>query len=134
MKFSESWLREWANPTLTREQLCEQLTMAGLEIEELAPAADAFSGVVVGHVIQVDKHPEADRLHVCLVDVGNAAQPVTIVCGAANVKPNMKVPAALENAALPNNINITTAKVRGVTSHGMLCSARELGLAEDGEG
>jgi len=133
MKFSESWLREWVNHSITREQLCEKLTMAGLEIEECVPVAGTFSGVVIGQVLQVEKHPEADRLHICQVDIGSGT-PLTIVCGAANVKPNMKVPTALENAILPNDLKIKLAKVRGVTSHGMLCSAKELGLAEDSEG
>ncbi|MDR3477627.1 MAG: phenylalanine--tRNA ligase subunit beta [Gammaproteobacteria bacterium] len=133
MKFSESWLREWVNPKITREELCEKLTMAGLEIEELAPVSDTFSGVLVGLVLHVEKHPEADRLNVCQVDVG-LAQPLPIVCGATNVKAGIKVPVAVEGALLPRNIKITLAKVRGMTSHGMLCTAHELGLAEESNG
>jgi phenylalanyl-tRNA synthetase beta chain len=99
MKFSESWLREWVNPKLTRTQLCEQFTMAGLEVEEVVPAAEKFFGVVIGQVAAISKHPEAERLQVCEVDIGTD-KPLTIVCGASNVKLHMKVAAALENAAL----------------------------------
>lgn len=133
MKFSESWLREWINPKMTREQLCEKLTMAGLEIEELAAVAENFSGVVVGQVVQVTKHPEADRLNICEVDVGGE-KPLTIVCGANNVITGMKVPAALDKAVLPHNLKISVSKIRGVTSEGMLCTAHELGLAEESAG
>jgi phenylalanyl-tRNA synthetase beta chain len=133
MKLSENWLREWVNPAITREALCEKLTMSGLEIESLAPVADNFSEVVVGQVLRVEKHPEADRLHLCEVDVGGA-KPLSIVCGAANVKPTIKVPTALVGAVLPNNLQISATQVRGVPSHGMLCSAHELGLAEESNG
>lgn len=133
MKFSELWLREWVNPALTREQLGSQLTMSGLEVEEIAPVSEEFSGIVVGKVISVEKHPEADRLKVCTVDVGQDKL-LTIVCGAKNVKPDMKVPAALDGAILPNKTKIKLTELRGVQSHGMLCSAVELGLSEHGEG
>lgn len=132
MKLSEHWLREWVNPALTREQLCAQLTMAGLEVDELAPASEEFTGVVVGKILSIEKHPEADRLNICSVDVGTGI-PVTIVCGAKNVKVGMNVPAALEGATLPK-IKITQTEIRGVSSHGMLCSAIELGLSEKGDG
>lgn len=133
MKFSENWLREWVNPKITREQLAAKLTMAGLEIESLEPVAEKFTHVVVGQVRRVEKHPEADKLQVCEVDIGSD-KPLTIVCGAQNVKPEIKVPVALPGAALPHQINIQMTKVRGVTSEGMLCSAKELGLAEESEG
>jgi phenylalanyl-tRNA synthetase beta chain len=133
MKLSESWLREWVNPPIDCAALCEQLTMAGLEIESVQAAAAEFSQVVVGHIISVVKHTDSDRLHVCEVDIGTT-NTVSIVCGANNVKPNMKVPVALVNAKLPNNIHITLSKIRGIASYGMLCSARELGLAEESEG
>jgi phenylalanyl-tRNA synthetase beta chain len=132
MKFSESWLREWVNPDLARTELAERLTMAGLEIEELAPVAAKFSNVVVAKIIAVTKHPTADRLTICEVDAGG--KPLTIVCGASNVKPDMKVPAALVGAELPNNLVIKAATVRDVMSAGMLCSARDLGLSEDNDG
>ncbi len=133
MKISELWLQEWVKPTLSREQLGARMTMAGLEIESITPVAELFSKVVIGHVLKIEKHPEADRLNVCEVDVGGA-QPLTIVCGAQNVKVGMKTPAALEGAELPNNFKIKVSKLRGVTSHGMLCSAKELSLAEESEG
>jgi phenylalanyl-tRNA synthetase beta chain len=133
MKFSESWLREWVNPTLKREQLCEKLTMAGLEIESAIPIAEKFSGVIVAQVVAVTPHPEADRLNVCEVNIGKSKN-LTIVCGASNVKANMKVAAALGNAVLANDFKIKNSTIRGIISEGMLCSAQELGLGEDSEG
>jgi phenylalanyl-tRNA synthetase beta chain len=133
MKVSELWLNEWVKPELSREDMCERMTMAGLEIESIESVAQPFSQVVVGKVLSVEKHPEADRLNICEVDVG-AAKPLTIVCGAKNVRVGIKIPAALEGAALPNNLQITISQIRGVTSHGMLCSSKELGLAEESEG
>ncbi|MBN8474418.1 phenylalanine--tRNA ligase subunit beta [Sulfuritalea sp.] len=129
MQFSESWLRSLCNPALSNQELCHLLTMAGLEVEENEPVAPEFSGVVVAHVLTVDKHPDADKLKLCSVDVGEAA-PLQIVCGAPNVAAGMKVPCARVGANLPG-IEIKKAKVRGIESHGMLCSARELGLSED---
>ncbi len=133
MKFSESWLRQWVNPTLTQAELCDTLAMAGLEVDGLTPVADPFSGVVVGQVITIKKHPDAERLQICEVDVG-LKTPVTIVCGAKNVRPNMKVPVALPQSRLPKNVIITASEIRGIASHGMLCSAKELGLLEESEG
>ncbi len=136
MQFPESWLREFCNPDLTTEQLAETLTMAGMEVEELRPAAPPFSDVVVAKVLEVARHPDADRLNVCLVDVG-ANQALTIVCGAPNVRPGIKVPCALVGAKLPPAqeggaaFEIKLGKLRGVESQGMLCSARELKLSED---
>jgi phenylalanyl-tRNA synthetase beta chain len=133
MKFSESWLREWVNPALPSKTLCEKLTMAGLEVEELAPVAAAFSGIVVGEVLSVVKHPSAERLHVCDVSIGQSA-PLNIVCAATNVKTGIKVPVATIGAKLPNNIEIKAATLRGVPSSGMLCSAVELGMAAESDG
>ena len=133
MKFSEQWLREWVSPPLSTADLSEQLTMAGLEVDAITPVAAVFSGVVVGHVLKVIPHQQADRLRVCEVDVGGKS-PLVIVCGAANVTAGMRVPTALVGAELPNDLTIKRAKLRGVESHGMLCSARELGLAETAEG
>lgn len=133
MKLSEQWLLEWINPHLTREELSSKLTMAGLEIDGLSPVAGTFSNVVVGHVTHVEKHPEADRLKVCLVDVGQPEQ-LTIVCGAANVRAGLKVAAALIGALLPNDFKISRSKIRNVVSHGMLCSARELGMSDESNG
>jgi len=133
MKFSESWLRTLVDPKLTSEELSHLLTMAGLEVEELNPVAPAFDSVVVGHVLEVVKHPDADRLNVCKVDTGSGT-PSTIVCGAPNVAVGLKVPCALPGARLPGDFIIKIAKVRGVESSGMLCSAKELGIAEDATG
>lgn len=133
MKCSESWLREWVNPDLTREQIADTLTMAGLEVESLAPAANAFTGVVIGKVLTVNKHPEADKLNVCTVDVGGP-ETLTIVCGASNVAVNMKAAVAMLGAVLPNKMVIAPASIRKVASEGMLCSASELNLSEDSEG
>ncbi|MDR3492691.1 MAG: phenylalanine--tRNA ligase subunit beta [Gammaproteobacteria bacterium] len=133
MKLSESWLRQWVNPNLTQTELCDTLAMAGLEVDGLTPAAELFSGVVIGQVKTINKHPDAERLQICEVDVG-ASAPVTIVCGAKNVKTGMKVPVALPKSRLPNNITIEASKVRGVQSNGMLCSSAELGLPSDAEG
>lgn len=131
MKFSEHWLRTFANPPLDTQALADALTFAGLEVEEVEPAAPAFEHVVVGEVLSVEKHPGADKLSVCKVSAGG--EPLTIVCGAPNVAAGMKVPTALVGAKLPG-IEIKTAKVRGVESHGMLCSEKELGLSPEAAG
>ncbi len=135
MKFSEKWLREWVNPALTTEELGHQLTMAGLELDGVEPVAAEFSGVVVGHVIKIDAHPDADKLRVCTVDVAAASdEPLQIVCGAANVHEGMVAPTAMIGARLPGDFKIKKSKLRGVVSMGMLCSASELGLAESSDG
>lgn len=133
MKFSESWLRTLVDPQLTSAELSHLLTMAGLEVEELDPVAPAFDNVVVAHVLEVVKHPDADRLNVCQVDTGSGT-PATIVCGAPNVAVGLKVPCALPGAKLPGDFTIKIAKVRGIESSGMLCSAKELGIAEEASG
>ena len=133
MKFSENWLRTWVNPPLSSAELSHLLTMAGLEVEGLDAVAPAFNNVLVAQVLEVVKHPNADRLNVCQVNVGEA-QPLTIVCGASNVAVGVKVPCARIGAVLPGDFNIKQAKVRSVESFGMLCSAKELGLAETSEG
>ncbi|BBP04237.1 phenylalanine--tRNA ligase beta subunit [Sulfuriferula plumbiphila] len=132
MKFSELWLRTLVNPALDSAALSHLLTMAGLEVEALDPVAADFSGVVVGQVLSVAPHPDADRLRVCLVDAGTGS-PLQIVCGAPNVSEGARVPCALAGARLPG-FEIKKAKLRGVESQGMLCSARELGLAEQADG
>ena len=129
MQFSESWLRSLCNPELSTEELCHLLTMAGLEVEECRPAGADFSNVVVAEVLSVEKHPDADKLKLCSVNVGESS-PLQIVCGAPNVSAGMKVPCARVGARLPG-IEIKRAKVRGIESSGMLCSARELGLSDD---
>lgn len=135
MKFSEHWLRTFVDLPLSTNQLADLLTFGGIEIEAVAPVAPPFDHVVVGEVLSVDKHPNADRLNVCQVSVAENANavPLTIVCGAPNVRPGMRVPAALVGAKLPG-IDIKAARVRGVESHGMLCSAMELGLSEAADG
>jgi len=133
MKFSENWLRSWINPELSSHELAHVLTMAGLEVEALESVAPAFSNVVVAEVLEVIKHPDADRLSVCQVNVGETAS-LSIVCGAPNVAVGMKVPCARIGAVLPGDFVIKQAKVRNVDSFGMLCSAKELGLAEESQG
>ncbi|MGE0100438.1 MAG: phenylalanine--tRNA ligase subunit beta [Hydrogenophaga sp.] len=135
MQFPESWLRAFCNPPLTSQQLADTLTMAGLEVEELAPVAPPFTKVVVGEIKTADQHPNADRLRVCQVDVGQGSL-LNIVCGAPNARAGIKVPCALVGAELPPGEDgkpflIKLGKLRGVESQGMLCSARELKLSED---
>ena len=131
MKFSERWLRTLVDPPLGTRELADAITMSGVEVEQLEPVAPPFESVVVGEVTSVEKHPDADRLTVCQVNVGVA--PLTIVCGAPNVRAGIKVPTALPGARLPG-LEIKAARVRGVDSQGMLCSAKELGLSAESEG
>jgi phenylalanyl-tRNA synthetase beta chain len=135
MQFPESWLREFCSPPLSTTQLADTLTMAGLEVEELKPVAPPFHGIVVGEIKDAIQHPNADRLRVCQVDVGQPTL-LTIVCGAPNARAGIKVPCAMVGADLPPGEDgkpfvITVGKLRGVESFGMLCSARELKLSED---
>lgn len=135
MQFPESWLRAFCNPPLNSQQLADALTMAGLEVEELRPVAPPFTKVVVGEIKAAEQHPNADRLRVCQVDVGQGAL-LNIVCGAPNARVGIKVPCALVGAELPPGDDgkpfaIKLGKLRGVESQGMLCSARELKLSED---
>ena len=140
MQFPESWLREFCDPPIGTAELAERLTMAGLEVESLHNVAPPFHGVVVARVLSVEPHPNADRLRLCAVDVG-AAEPLSIVCGAPNVRAGMKAPCALVGAELPpakegasEPLRIAVGQIRGVESRGMLCSARELKLSDDHEG
>jgi phenylalanyl-tRNA synthetase beta chain len=138
MQFPESWLRAFCNPPLTSQQLADTLTMAGLEVEELRPFAPAFTGVVVGQILSAEQHPNADRLRVCQVDVGQGA-PLNIVCGAPNARAGIKVPCATVGALLPPGEDgkpfaIKLGKLRGVESQGMLCSAKELQISEESSG
>ena len=136
MIISESWLREWVDSGLTTDELAASLTMAGLEVDGIAPVAREFSGIIVAEVRQVTQHPDADKLRVCSVFDGEHEQQV--VCGAPNVVPGMKAPFATVGATIETGqskpLKITKAKLRGVESHGMLCSAEELGLEESSEG
>ncbi len=132
MQFPESWLRAFVDPCVTTEGLADQLTMAGLEVEEIEPAAPAFSGVVIARIDAVAPHPNADKLRVCQVTAGG--EPLQIVCGAPNAAQGMLVPLAKVGAMLPGGLRIGTATMRGVDSAGMLCSAKELGLSQDHSG
>ncbi|HIG39386.1 MAG TPA: phenylalanine--tRNA ligase subunit beta [Gammaproteobacteria bacterium] len=131
MKFSEAWLREYVNPELTTRQLVDQLTMAGLEVDGFEPVASKFSKVVVGEILNVESHPDADKLVVCRVSSG--AEEHQVVCGAPNARAGIKIPFALIGAKL-EDFKIKKAKLRGVESFGMLCSERELGLSDRHEG
>jgi len=139
MQFPESWLREFCNPPISTAELADLLTMAGLEVEDLQPAAPPFSGVVVGEIIEAVQHPNADRLRVCKVRAGahSPVEGLQIVCGAPNARVGIRVPLALDGASLPpaegqdTPFRIKTGKLRGVESQGMLCSAKELKLADD---
>lgn len=133
MQVSEAWLRELVNPPVATAELVAQLTMAGLEVDAVTPVAAVFSGVVVGEVLSTVQHPNADKLKVCQVNVGQA-EPLQIVCGASNVRPGLKIPAALIGAVLPGDFKIKESKLRGELSFGMLCSEKELGLAVSSEG
>lgn len=132
MQFPESWLRSFVDVGLSTQALAEQLTMAGLEVEDIEPVAPAFSGVVAARIESVEPHPNADKLKVCQVNAGG--QPLQIVCGAPNAAAGMVVPLATMGAELPGGMKIGSAKMRGVESFGMLCSARELGLSQDHSG
>ncbi|EPC04328.1 phenylalanyl-tRNA synthetase [Litchfieldella anticariensis FP35 = DSM 16096] len=129
MKFSEQWLREWVSPQLATQALADQITMAGLEVDAVEAVAEEFSGVVVALVSQKDPHPDADKLSVCQIDDGSG-EPLQVVCGATNVAAGQKVPFARVGASLPGDFKIKKAKLRGVESRGMICSASELGLEE----
>ncbi|HYD61705.1 MAG TPA: phenylalanine--tRNA ligase subunit beta [Noviherbaspirillum sp.] len=138
MQFSENWLRTLVDPKMTSDELSHLLTMSGLEVEEVEPVVPPFSNVVVAKVIEVAKHPNADRLNVCQVDAGTGTL-LNIVCGAPNVQPGMKVPCAMAGAKLPPGedgkpFEIKVGELRGVESQGMLCSARELKLSEEHSG
>lgn len=133
MKVSEHWLRDWVDPGLSTADLAARLTMAGLEVDRIEATAPPFTQVVVGRVVGLMPHPDADRLRVATVDVGEA-EPLQIVCGAPNVALGMCAPTALIGAVLPGGFKIKPSKLRGVQSQGMLCSAKELGLAESSEG
>ena len=133
MKFSESWLREWVNPSVDTEELVAQLTMAGLEVDAVESAAPEFSGVVIGQIISVEQHPNADKLRVCQV-AGGEAELTQVVCGAPNAREGIKIPFATVGAKLPGDFNIKKAKLRDVESSGMLCGSDEVGLGEASEG
>jgi phenylalanyl-tRNA synthetase beta chain len=136
MKFSEKWLREWVNPSISTDELSEQLSMAGLEVDGVEPAAADFTGVVIGEVVECGKHPEADKLQITKINVGPAGdgELIDIVCGAKNCRLGLKVAVAMVGAVLPGDFKIKKAKLRGQPSFGMLCSWSELGMADDSDG
>lgn len=133
MKFSESWLREWVSPQLSTNDLAEQISMAGLEVDGIEAIAGEFTGVVIGHVVECGRHPEADKLQVTKIDIGTG-ELLDIVCGAANCRQGLKVAVATVGAVLPGDFKIKAAKLRGQPSNGMLCSLSELGMAESSDG
>ncbi|NVK21124.1 MAG: phenylalanine--tRNA ligase subunit beta [Kangiellaceae bacterium] len=135
MKFSEKWLREWVNPEISTQELVEKLTMAGLEVDGFEFLGDNFSGVVVGEIVEAEQHPDADKLRVCKVSVGDKSEELLqIICGAPNARVGIKVACAMIGAVLPGDFKIKKAKLRGVASHGMLCSATELKLGDESDG
>ena len=133
MKFSEKWLREWVDPSMDTEELAHRLTMIGHEVDGLEPQGESLAGVVVGEVLEAGRHPDADRLSVCKVSAGDG-EPLEVVCGAPNVRVGMKSPFAPAGTKLPNGVKLRKAKIRGVVSNGMLCSAIELGLGDESDG
>jgi phenylalanyl-tRNA synthetase beta chain len=132
MKFSEQWLRGWVSPQVSRDELVARLSMAGLEVDSVTPAAGVFSGVIVGEVLSTEQHPDADKLRVC--QVSNGSETFQVVCGAPNVRPGLKIPFAMIGAELPGDFKIKKAKLRGVESNGMLCSQAELNVGEGNDG
>ena len=133
MKISEQWLREWVAVRLDAKALAERLTLAGLEVGSVVPAAAPLERVVVGEILSIAAHPQADRLRICQVNIGQKS-PLDIVCGAANAAAGLKIPVALEGALLPNGTKIARSAIRGVESFGMLCAAAELGLEDASQG
>ncbi len=133
MKISENWLRTWVNPNIDSKTLAHQLTMLGLEVDDLSPVAKPFTGVVIGEVLTLEQHPDADRLRITTVNIG-ADAPLQIVCGAPNVRVGMKVPVATIGALLPGDFAIKKGKLRGVESFGMLCGASEIDMVDDMDG
>ena len=132
MKISQNWLQEWVNPQVDIEEFCAKITMAGLEVDSVEPAAAKFNNIVVARVTSVEKHPDADKLNVCKVDTGS--ETLQIVCGAANVREGLVVACATIGAVLPGDFKIKKSKLRGVESFGMLCSEKEMGLADQADG
>jgi len=132
MKFSEQWLRGWVNPQVSRDELVARLSMAGLEVDSVTPVAGAFSGVVVGEILSTEPHPDADKLRVC--QVSNGSETFQVVCGAPNARPGIRIPFAMLGAVLGEDFKIKKAKLRGVESFGMLCSAAELKISEENDG
>mgnify|MGYP001818273124 FL=1 len=137
MKFSVQWLKEWCPVNLDPEALATRLTAAGLEVDTVTPVASGFEGVVVGEIVSCEPHPDADKLKLCRVSDGSG-EPLQVVCGAPNAREGLKMPFARVGAVLDGGekgpFKIGKAKLRGVESFGMCCSARELGLSDDHAG
>lgn len=133
MRFSEKWLREWTDPKISTEELCAQLTMAGLEVDAADSQAPDFDGVVIGLIVAAEQHPDADRLRICRVDAGGD-ELLQIVCGAPNARAGLRAPLATVGAKLPGDLTIRRSKLRGIESQGMLCSPVELGLGDAADG
>ncbi|NVJ60896.1 MAG: phenylalanine--tRNA ligase subunit beta [Gammaproteobacteria bacterium] len=133
MKISEKWLREWVNPNASTQQIADQLTMAGLEVDAIEQLGGGLDGVVVGQIIKAEQHPDADKLKVCEVDVAGEEK-LQIICGAKNARDGLKVAVATIGSVLPGDFKIKKAKLRGVESYGMLCSEKELKISEGHEG
>ena len=132
MKFSEQWLREWVSPEINTDELAYQITMAGLEVDGVESVAGEFNNVVVGEIVEIAQHPDADKLRIC--QVSNGEETAQVVCGAANARVGLKMPFAQLGAVLPGNFKIKKAKLRGTESFGMLCAEEELGMAEKSDG
>ena len=132
MKFSESWLRQSVNPSISTEDLVAQITMAGLEVDAVDPAAPQMTGVIVGEILAIEQHPDAEKLRVC--QVAGGGETAQVVCGAPNARAGIKVPFAKVGAKLPGDFKIKKAKLRGVESFGMLCAQTELALGDDDDG
>ena len=133
MKIAESWLREWVDPDLSTEELGHQLTMLGHEVDSIEFEGAGIDDIVVAEVVKCSKHPDADKLSVCKVSDGSD-ELIDIVCGAPNVRQGMKTPLARPGVTLPNGMTLRKAKIRGVVSNGMLCSAVEIGLGDESDG
>ena len=133
MRFSVNWLKQWVQIDLTAAQLAERVTASGLEVDAVAPVAADFSGIVVAEIESCAPHPDADKLSVCTVNDGSEER-LQIVCGAPNARPGIRVPLARVGGRIGADFKIKKAKLRGVESNGMLCSARELGLSDDHSG
>ncbi|MBQ6692813.1 MAG: phenylalanine--tRNA ligase subunit beta, partial [Clostridia bacterium] len=129
MKLPLSWLKDYVEWNVTPEEFVERMMWRGFEVADILDEMPGVSGVVVGRITALEKHPNADKLQICTIDVG-AAEPLTIVTGATNVFEGALVPVALDGAKLVGGIEIKPTKMRGVESYGMLCSGKELGLTE----
>ena len=132
MRFSEKWLRTWVDPQIGTQELCDQLTSVGLEVDAVENLAGEFDGVVIGEIMEHEAHPNADRLSICKVFDGS--EKYSVVCGAPNARVGLKTAFARVGSELSGGLKIKRTKLRGIQSDGMLCSAKELGISDDHEG